>query len=102
VPSKLLQHLLQHLLRRDVQVVAWLVQQQEVGVFQRQQGQRQPPALAAAEQLHRLVDILGAEEVLRQIVARRAQQHLLVAEQFLEHGVVGVHALRAPGRNSRP
>ena len=62
---KVLQHGLQRFLGRDVQMVGRLVEQQEVRVFQRQQGQRQPSALTAAQQMDRLIDILAAEEILR-------------------------------------
>ena len=87
---EMLEHLLQDLLGRDVQVVARLVEEQEVGPFQREHGQRQPPSFAPAECPHRLEDVVAAEQVLGQVVARLSQQHVLVTQQLVQDGAVGV------------
>src|SRR5579883_660476 len=88
-----LQHLLQHLLRGDIQVIGRLVQQQQVGVLDGQDGQGQAPALAAAEHAHLLEDILAAEQVERQVVARLVQGHIAVAQQLVEDRLLRVEPL---------
>ena len=95
---KFFEHFLQRFLRGDVQVVGRLVEQQEVGPLQRQDGQRQAGALAAAQGADRFEDVLAAEQVLRQVVARLLGVHFLVAEQLIQHRAVAVRAVVRLGK----
>ena len=61
------QHFLQDFLRGDIQVVGWLVQQQQVGLRERELGQRQPAALAAGKRADFLEDVIPAEQEARQV-----------------------------------
>ena len=69
---KLFQHCLQDFLCRNVEVVGRLIEQQEIGSFQSQQGQRQPATFSAAEGLDRFENVFTSKEILSQITARLA------------------------------
>ena len=79
-------------------MVGRLVQQQEVGPFQRQDGQRQPRPLAAAQHAHALEDVFAPEEILGQVAARLADEHVLVADELVQHRVLGVQPVLGLGK----
>ncbi len=99
---KTLQHFLQHFLGRDVQVIARLVQQQEVGALQSQDSQRQAAAFAAAQCADRLEDIVAAEQVLRQVVARLGGVDLPAALQRFDNRVLRAQSLVRLGKIAHP
>jgi len=79
-------------------VVGGFIQHKEVGAFQREDRQRQPAALTAGECNQRLEDILAAEEVCRQVMARLPGIHLLVAQQFIQHTAVACQTIVRLGK----
>jgi len=56
-------------------MICGLVQQQQVGVGQRQFGQRQAPAFSARKRLNCRENFFPGEAVLSQVVARFSRQH---------------------------
>ena len=61
-PGELEQALLEHLERRDVEVVRGLVEQQQVGRLEHQPGEHHARLLAAREPAHRRLELLRAEQ----------------------------------------
>ena len=88
------QALLQHLERRDVEVVRGLVEQQHVGGLQHQPRDQHARLLAAGEPAHRRVELLGAEQE-----ALRPAGH--VDRPALEDDGVAVRRQRALQRDAR-
>ncbi len=91
-PGELEQALLQHLERRDVEVVRGLVEQQQVGRLQHEASQHRAGLLAAREPSHRRLELLGAEEE-----APRPARHVHAAA--LEDDRVAVGGERALQRD---
>src|SRR3977135_4427943 len=84
------QRLLEHLRGGDVEVVGWLVQQQQAGVVEHQLGQRDAALLSAAQRPNRLEGVIAVEQ---QAAEKRAQRFLWEAERILQLGqdrLVGV------------
>ncbi len=75
---EILQHILQHLLARDIQMVCGLVQQEEVGLLQGQDRQRQPAALAAAQAADSFEDVIFLKEKTAQIAAGFTHEHVVM------------------------
>src|SRR6185312_3372967 len=80
------QGVLERLARLEVEVVRRLVEDQDVRARRHEDRQRQPPALAAAQAVERLLGLLAAEQEAPEQRARlvRLQAGLLLAR--LEHG----------------
>ena len=70
-----IQDRLQYLLRRNVQVVGGLIQQQEIGILQGKFRQRQPPAFAAGKHGHFLEGVIAGEQIPADVVAALGGQH---------------------------
>src|SRR5262249_33072284 len=58
------QALLQHFQGRDVEIVGWLVEQQQVGRLEHEPGDAHPRLLATRKTSNRHLQLLGAEEEL--------------------------------------
>src|SRR5690606_40961027 len=92
-PVESLQGQLQHLLRGDIEVIRRFVEEQEIGLLQNQDRQRQPRSLAAAQRTDLAEYVVAAKEIASQVVARLADGHLLVAQQFIEDNDLGIERL---------
>ena len=98
-PGKLLQRGLQRLAALEVEVVGRLVEDQDVGAGVHEDGQREPPPLAAREPVERLLGRLAAEQELAQQRARLVRLQPGRALGRLEHGAraLGAQLLRVLG-----
>ena len=81
-----LQRVLERLAGLEVEVVRRLVEDQHVGAGLDEDGQRQAPALAAAEPVERLVDLLAAEQEAPEQRARLVGRQAGALRGGLEHG----------------
>ncbi len=77
------QGLLEHLLGRDVEVVGGLVEEQEVGLLERDLAEQQAGALPAAQLTDQLVHVVAAEEQGAEYGACALGTHGVIREQVL-------------------
>ncbi len=61
------QRFLENLERGDIEVVGWLVEDEHVGWLKHEAGDEDAGALAAAEALYRLIELLAGEQKTRRV-----------------------------------
>ena len=96
--GEVFQDFLQGLPGGDVEMIGWLVEQEQVGAFQGKDGQGKSGAFAAAQGANRFEDIVTGEQVGRQVTARLAAQHFLVKHEFVKDAVFTVQAIVSLGK----
>ncbi len=84
------QHAFHDLLRSDIQVIGWLVQDEQVSALQGEPGQCDAALLAAGKVTHSFEYVVAAKEESSQVIARFGDLYVLDIQYGVQYGLLQV------------